>query len=84
MKKTISLAVLMIALLAFTAEKKFRVDLTEKQASRMFNDLANIQKIVDNSPLPHDQVKYIVSSIDSIRADMLPQISKQIDSTSKK
>jgi hypothetical protein len=50
----------------------------------MFTDLANIQVIVDRSSLPHDQAKYIVASIDSIKADIAPQISKQLDSTGKK
>lgn len=84
MKKATFLTLALLGLLAFTAEKKFRIELNERQANRMFNDLVNIQKIVDNSQLPHDQAKYIVSSIDSIKTDIGQQIAKQIDTTGKK
>jgi hypothetical protein len=84
MKKKVLIGVALFGVLAFTAEKKFTIVLNEKQANRMFTDLANIQVIVDRSSLPHDQAKYIVASIDSIKADIAPQISKQLDSTGKK
>ena len=84
MKKTLLIAVVITAILAFSAEKKYHLELNERQASRMLNDLITIQQIADGSQLPHNQVKYIVSAIDSIKADLLPQFQKQQDSTGKK
>jgi hypothetical protein len=83
--KKLLLTITILGILAFTVEKKLTVSLTEKQATRMFNDLNNIQIMIDRSSMPHDQAKYIVGSIDSIKADILPQLQKQLnDSLPKK
>ena len=81
MKKLLTTAAV-IALLSFAADKFITVKFTESQINYHWNSLNQIKSLIDKSELPHNQVVYIVKSIDSLQHDI--QLSAKIDSTSKK
>ena len=67
------------------AEKKLQAALTISQWDYHFNNLSGIAGIIDKSNLPHDQVKAVLSAIDSLRKDIIPQLQHELaDSTAKK
>ena len=85
MKKTVLIGIAILGMLAFTtAEKKYHFEITVNQANRMFNDFGGIKQVVENSQLPHIQAKAIINSIDSISADILPQLKAQAEAEPKK
>lgn len=82
MKKLIAiLAVTMI--LSFSTDKKFKVELTMDQWSKHFGKLEQIKTYMDQSSLPHRDVMYIISAIDSLEMDISPQIRAQLDTVGK-
>lgn len=81
MKKLLTTAAV-IALLSFAADKFITVKFTESQINYHWNSLNQIKSLIDKSELPHNQVVYIVKSIDSLQHDI--QLSAKIDSTIKK
>ena len=81
MKKLLTTAAV-IALLSFAADKFITVKFTESQINYHWNSLNQIKSLIDKSELPHNQVVYIVKSIDSLQHDI--QLSEKIDSTIKK
>ena len=83
MRKT-ALIILVVALMGFGYQKALTVSATEKEWDYHFRNLNTIQNIVDNSDLPHQQVKFINNSIDSLKQLAFPQLMKQIADTTKK
>lgn len=83
MKKAIALFAV-LALVAFTSEKFITVKFTEPQINHHWQSLNQIKQIVDQSNLPHNQVVFIVQSIDSLQKNI--QLNAKLDSvtTSKK
>lgn len=81
MKKLLSL-VAIAALCAFAADKFVTIKFSEPQINYHWQNLEAIKQVADQSQLPHQQVKFIVSSIDSLQKDIAR--SAKIDSTSKK
>ncbi len=69
MKKTLSI-LSAIALMSFAAERFIAVKFTEPQLNYHWRNLENVKKIVDESNLPHAQVKFIIKSIDSLQNDI--------------
>lgn len=81
MKKTAIIAAA-ILLLAFTTEKFVSVKFTEAQINYHWNGINQVKQIVDQSSLPHNQVTYIIQTLDSLQKNI--QLSAKIDSTIKK
>lgn len=69
MKKTFTI-IAILGLMSFAAEKFISVKFSEPQLNYHWNNLENVKKIIDESNLPHTQVKYIISSIDSLQNDI--------------
>lgn len=82
MKKVIFTAFAALLLSAFAPiqqpAKKFKFEFEPAEISKHVNKLQAIQKIVDASSLPHDQVKFVIGSIDSL----LFELEKQVRDTS--
>jgi hypothetical protein len=69
-----------LALMSFAAEKYIAVRFTEPQLNYHWKNLENVKKLVDESNLPHAQVKYILKSIDSLQNDI--KSTARLDSAS--
>jgi hypothetical protein len=69
MKKTLTI-LSALALMSFAAERFIAVKFTEPQLNYHWRNLENVKKIVDESNLPHAQVKFIIKSIDSLQNDI--------------
>ena len=80
--KKVTLALLMaIGFMAFTpanAPKKIKLEFEPNALIGHFSRLNDVKKLVDGSNMPHDQVKYIVATIDSLQTE----ISRQAGDTS--
>ena len=59
-----------VALFSFAADKFITMRIPEPTVNYHWNNLNNIKVIADQSNLPHSQVKFIISSIDSLQKDM--------------
>jgi len=80
--KQVSLILLAILLLSFVAEKFVVIRFKEDQVNYHWQNLNAIQQVVNQSALPHNQVVFIIQSVDSLKKDI--QANVTIDSTSKK
>ena len=69
MKKTLTILAT-LALMSFAAEKYIAMRFSEPQLNYHWRNLENVKKIVDESNLPHVQVKFIIKSIDSLQNDI--------------
>jgi hypothetical protein len=78
--KKILLLFLVLLLLSFSAEKYYIFKMTEKQANYHWQNMEQIKSILDQSMLPHIQVKQIITAIDTLQRDL--QIGLKIDSLS--
>ena len=81
MKKTISIFAI-IGMFSFVADKYVSLKFTETQINFHWQNLNQIKAIIDQSNLPHNQVQYIIKSIDSLQHDI--QLSVKQDSINKK
>ena len=59
-----------LALFSFAADKFISMRIAEPTVNYHWNNLNSIKAIADQSNLPHSQVKFIISSIDSLQKDM--------------
>lgn len=64
--------------------RSLTVTASEKEWDYHFRNFNTIQQIVDGSDLPHQQVKFINNSIDSLKQLAFPQLLRQIADTTKK
>lgn len=80
--KQVSLILLAILFLSFVAEKFVVIRFKEDQVNYHWQNLNAIQQVVNQSALPHNQVVFIIQSVDSLKKDI--QANVTIDSTSKK
>lgn len=69
MKKILGI-VLLLGLVAFSTEKVYIFRFTEPQIYFHWQNLEAIKQIMDQSALPHNQVKQAVNAIDSLQKDM--------------
>ena len=69
MKKVLTILGTM-SLMSFAAEKYIAVRFSEPQLNYHWRNLENVKKMVDESNLPHAQVKFIIKSIDSLQNDI--------------
>jgi hypothetical protein len=72
MKKTllILIGITSLGLLAFTSEKLYVFRFKEAQINYHWQNLEAIKILMDQSNLPHIQVKQTVAAIDSLQKDM--------------
>ena len=63
-------ASLLIGLFAFTSEKLYVFKFSEPQINYHWQNLEAIKLMMDQSALPHNQVKQAVGAIDSLQKDM--------------
>ena len=85
MKKTI-LALFAVASLAFGYQysgKSLTVTASEEQWSYHFKNMAQIKEIVNQSNLPHQQVVFVITSLDSLQNLAYPQLLKQLTDSIK-
>jgi len=68
--KKILLMLSVIGFLSFAADKYITVKFTEAQINFHWKNLENAKKIIDESNLPHAQVKFIIATIDSLQKDI--------------
>jgi len=61
----------------FIAEKVFTLKFSEAALNNHFQNLSAIKNIVDKSNLPHQEVVFIVNSIDSLQKDIVNQVKTQ-------
>ncbi len=73
--------ILLLFLSAFTPESKLKVEATANNWIKHYNKLETIKQIADKSNLPHQEVMFILLSIDSLQGLLRPQISKQLSDT---
>lgn len=66
----ILLAIGCIFALAFTTEKLYVFKFSEQQINYHWQNLEAIKLMMDQSALPHNQVKQAVAAIDSLQKDM--------------
>jgi hypothetical protein len=59
-----------LALFSFAADKFISMRIAEPTVNYHWSNLNSIKAIADQSNLPHSQVKFIISSIDSLQKDM--------------
>jgi hypothetical protein len=76
--KQVSLILLAILLLSFVAEKFVVVKFKEEQINYHWQNLNTIKQAVNQSAMPHNQVVFIISSIDSLQKDI--QTNATLDS----
>ena len=69
MKKVLMLAGA-LALFSFAADRFISMRIAEPTVNYHWNNLNSIKAIADQSNLPHSQVKFIISAIDSLQKDM--------------
>ena len=78
MKKTLTILGA-LALMSFAAERFITLKFSEPQLNYHWKNLENVKKLVDESNLPHAQVKFIINSIDSLQKDI--KKTAKLDST---
>ena len=69
----------LLFLLSFGVQRFYQFRMTETQANFHWQNLENLKLMLDNSSMPHSQVKMALLSIDSLQKDM--QLGLSIDST---
>jgi hypothetical protein len=70
----------LVILLGFTAQRIYVFKMTEAQAQYHWQNLEVIKVAMDQSNLPHNQVRQVIGAIDSLQKDL--QRGLTIDSTS--
>lgn len=73
MKKKLFLAFLVVSslsLLAFASERMYVFKFSEPQINYHWQNLEAIKVLMDQSTMPHNQVKQAVAAIDSLQKDM--------------
>jgi len=71
-----------LVLVSFAAEKFIVVKFKEEQINYHWQNLNTVKNLVNQSALPHNQVVFIIQSVDSLQKDI--QASAVIDSTTLK
>jgi len=64
-------------------EKILKVEWRQSEWEKHFNKLNQVRKYIDESNLPHNDVKFITGTIDSLLIGLSVQLSKQIKDSVK-
>lgn len=57
-------------LLSFTMAQQYTIRLSEEKLNYHWRNLQSIKQLIDQSQLPHNQVKFMLNAIDSLQADI--------------
>ena len=79
MKKTVLAVAALVLLMSFVAEKFIVVKMKEEQMNFHWQNLNTIKQVVNSSSMPHNQVVFILQSVDSLQKDI--QNNAALDST---
>jgi hypothetical protein len=83
MKKILAITALFV-LFSFRAnEKTVHLQYTETEINRIWRQLSEVQSAVDNSDLPHTEVKSLLSKLDSVKQSIYIQAFPQLTDTTK-
>ena len=66
-----------VLLTAFAADKYYTLRFSEEALNAHFNNLTAIRGIVEKSNLPHQEVVFVVGSIDSLQKAIVGQVKSQ-------
>ena len=78
------IAILILTIASFTAEKIFILKFTESELNKHFQKLSAVKQIVDNSNMSHQDALFITRTIDSLQLEMISQVKSQLDNAPKK
>jgi hypothetical protein len=73
-----------LALTAFTADKVYTLKFSEEALNKHFNNLSAIKAVVEKSNLPHQEVVFVLNSIDSLQKSILEQVKAQSETVAPK
>ncbi len=73
-----------LALASLTAEKIYTLKFSEANLNLHYKNLSIIRDIASKSNLPHQEVLFITSSIDSLQKEMTTQVRGQLEPPVKK
>ena len=73
-----------LALTAFTADKVYTLKFSEEALNKHFNNLSAIKAVVEKSNLPHQEVVFVVNSIDSLQKSIVEQVKAQSETVAPK
>jgi hypothetical protein len=73
-----------LALTAFTADKVYTLKYSEEALNKHFNNLSAIKAVVEKSNLPHQEVVFVLNSIDSLQKSILEQVKAQSETVAPK
>ena len=73
------LFIIILLFSAFGNQRFYQFRMTESQANYHWQNIENLKLFIDNSTLPHNQVKLALSAIDSLQKDL--QTGLTIDSS---
>lgn len=80
MKKTVLAVAALVLLMSFVVAEKFIVvKMKEEQMNFHWQNLNTIKQVVNSSSMPHNQVVFILQSVDSLQKDI--QLNASLDST---
>ncbi|MEN9858121.1 MAG: hypothetical protein RIT50_243 [Bacteroidota bacterium] len=68
--KYLLICLLIFCIVGFRSERFYHFSLKETQAQFHWQNLENIKYALDNSTMPHQQVKQIISAIDTLQRDL--------------
>ena len=78
--RSLALVLALVFVVGFTAQRIYVFKMTEAQAQYHWQNMEVIKVALDQSNLPHNQVKQVIGAIDSLQKDL--QRGLTIDSTS--
>ena len=78
--RSLALVLALVFVVGFTAQRIYVFKMTEAQAQYHWQNMEVIKVALDQSNLPHNQVKQVIGAIDSLQKDLQRGLS--IDSTS--
>lgn len=73
-----------VSLASFTAEKYFSLKFSEAALNKHYQNLSAIKQIVERSNLPHQEVLFVSTSIDSLQKDIVAQVKAQAEQPAAK
>jgi hypothetical protein len=85
--KKILLLISLFTAFSFTTqknEKKLKVELTLQEWNNQFNKMNGILEYIDQSNLPHNDVKNITATLRNFLNELNQQLVPQLDTTHKK
>jgi len=68
--KYLLLFLLFICFVSFRVERIYRFSMREMQAQYHWQNLESVKYALDNSMMPHQQVKQLINAIDTLQRDL--------------